>query len=71
MCLSLGQLSVGQVKTWELVNLGVLRYLDGLSDPEVLGELEFVGAPRREDCTRCETRRSGDRKGVFLVETCF
>jgi hypothetical protein len=33
--------------------------------------LEFVGAPRREDCTRFEARRSGDREGAFLVNTCF
>ena len=46
--------------------------LDGLGDREVLGELlEFVGAPRLEDCTRCEARRSGDGEGALLVETFF
>ena len=30
----------------------------------------FVGAPRQEDCTRCEARRSGDGEGAFLVITC-
>ena len=35
-----------------------------------LGELlEFVGAPRQEDCTRCESRRSGDGEVSFLVIT--
>ena len=29
-----------------------------------------MGAPRREDCTRCEARRSGDGEGAFLVITC-
>ena len=29
-----------------------------------------MGAPRQEDCTRCEARRSGDGEGVFLVITC-
>ena len=44
---------------------------DGLGDREVLGELlEFVGAPRREDCTRCEAHLSGDG-GAFLVKSCF
>ena len=38
---------------------------------EALGELlEFVGAPRRRSCTRCEACRSGDGEGVFLVITC-
>ena len=37
----------------------------------MLGELlEFVGAPRQEDCTRCEARRSGDGERAFLVITC-
>ena len=45
--------------------------LAGLGDREVLGELlEFVGAPRQEDCTRCEARRSGDGERAFLVITC-
>src|SRR6185312_13741214 len=48
------------------------RHLAGLGDREVLGELlEFVGAPRREDCTWCEARHSGDGEGAFLVITCF
>ena len=32
--------------------------------------LEFVGAPRREACTRCEARRSGDGESAFLVIIC-
>src|SRR6185312_2970463 len=48
------------------------RHLAGLGDREVLGELlEFVGAPRQEDCTRCEACRSRDGEGAFLVITCF
>ena len=31
----------------------------------------FVGAPRQEDCVRCEARRSGDGERAFLVITCF
>ena len=29
-----------------------------------------MGAPRREVCTRCEARCSGDGEGAFLVITC-
>ena len=68
----LGQLSEGQVKTWELVTLGVWRHLNDIGDREVLGEfLEFVGAPRREDCSWFEPRHSGDGERAFLVKTCF
>ena len=49
MCLSKGQLSVGQVKAYELVTLGVWWHLAGLGDREVFGELlEFVGAKKKD-----------------------
>ena len=67
-----GHHSEGQVKSWELVTLGVWQHLDDLGDREVLGGLlEIVGAPRREDCTWYEARHFGDGEWVFLVKTSF